>query len=342
MDDATKSTESTVVDAADATDGDAAAAPTPGARSRIGQLFLNYGMVVVLVIFVIIARVAYEDFFTLNNVSNLFSQVAPEAIVALGMTLLLISGGFDLSVGSIFGAASVVFATTSMQMPLWLSALVSLAVGVLCGIINGLIVTGLKVNAFIATLGTSSLFMGAAFVYSNSTAVFSDAPGFTTLGNGQFLGIWITVWVLLVAGVIFAFVLSRTPYGRSVFAVGGNLEAARMSGIRVNVIRISTFAITGLCAAMGGMFVASQTGTGQAILGGNVTLDAVTIVVIGGTSLFGGQGAMWRTAIGILIWGTVTNIFSVLAMGTATQILIQGCVLLFAVGLQSISLMRKR
>jgi ribose transport system permease protein len=313
-----------------------------GIASRLGNLFLRYDAIVVLIVIVIVARLSYSDFFTLSNGSNLLSQVAPEAIVALGMTLLLISGGFDLSVGSVFGAGSVIFATTSMQMPLWLSFLVTLVVGAICGLVNGLIVTWLKVNAFIATLGTASLFMGAAFVYSHDTAVFSDTPGFTTLGNGQFLGIWTTVWVLIGAGLIFAFVLSLTAYGRSVYAVGGNLEAARMSGIRVNAVRISTFAVTALCAALGGTFVASQTGTGQAGLGGSVTLDAVTIVVIGGTSLFGGQGAMWRTGIGILIWGTVLNIFSVRAMGTASQILIQGLVLLFAVGLQSISLMRKR
>lgn len=321
--------------------------PTPAGRrspgAALGSLATRYGVLVVLIAVLITARIAYEPFFSVVNMSNLFSQIAPTAVVAVGMTLLLISAGFDLSVGAVFGGASVVYASLSGSMPLLPAFIATLIVGILCGIINGLLVTRLNVNAFIATLGTASVFSGMAYVYSHDVPIVSTAKGFDILGNGQFLSIWWTVWVLAAIALILGLILAYTPYGRNIYAVGGNLEAARMVGVRVNVVRVSTFAITSMCAAVGGMFVASQTGVGQASLGGwTVTLDAVTIVIIGGTALFGGKGSMWRTVVGILIWGTVINLLSVLALGTSAQILIQGVVLLFAVGLQAIPLMRRR
>jgi ribose transport system permease protein len=298
---------------------------------------LRYGMIWVLILLMAFASTLYSGFFTADNLSNMIAQVAATGIVAVGMTLAIISGGFDLSVTAVFAGSAVVYATLAGDMPLWAAFACTVVVGVACGLINGLVVTKLRVNAFIATLGTASLFSGATYLYSHSAPVLSDAPGFTTLGTGKWGGIWITVWLLIAFIVVFGLILARTPYGRSVYAVGGNLEAARLAGMRTTLIRISTFAITSMCAAVGGMIVASQTGVGQANIGPTVTLDSIAIVIIGGTSLFGGEGAMWRTVVGILMWGTIANVFASLALDTSTQLLMQGAILLVAVSLDSLA-----
>jgi ribose transport system permease protein len=253
------------------------------------------------------------------------------------MTYAIISGGFDLSVGSVFAGASVIYAALSNSMPLWLAFLATAFFGVIAGSINGIVVTKLKVNAFIATLATSSLFAGGTVLFWKGSPVSSDAPGFTTLGQGQWGGAWVSIFVLVAFVLVFGVVLAKTPYGRSVYAVGGNLEAARLAGMRIDLIRISTYALTAMCAAVGGMIVASQTGIGQSNVGATVTLDSIAIVIIGGTSLLGGEGAMWRTVVGILMWGTIGNVFASLALDTSSQLLLQGGILLVAVSLDSLS-----
>jgi ribose transport system permease protein len=316
------------------------------ARLKGGQswtaFLLRYGMVWVLIALTIFANSLYSGFFTFGNLSNMVSQVGPTGIVAVGMTYAIICGGFDLSVTAVFAGAAVVYATLSNDMPLVPAFACTVVLGVLCGIINGLVVTRLKVNAFIATLGTASLFGGATLLYSHAAPVLSNRSGFETLGTGKWGGVWISVYVLGAFVVAFGVVLARTAYGRSVYAVGGNMEAARLAGMRINVIRVSTFAITSMCAAVGGMIVASQTSVGQANIGPTVTLDSIAIVIIGGTSLLGGEGAMWRTVVGILIWGTTNNVFASLALDTSTQLLIQGGILILAVAFDSLARQGRR
>jgi len=298
---------------------------------------LRYGMVWILILLSIFASMLYADFFAFANLNNMVAQVSATGIVAVGMTFAIISGGFDLSAAAVFAMASVVSATLANDMPLLTAYVLTIVVGAVCGLINGLIITQLKVNSFIATLATASLFTGATYLYSNSAPVISSAEGFGTLGTGKTFAVWNSVWLLLILIVIFGILLSRTTYGRSVFAVGGNLEAARLAGMRTTAVRVSAFAITSMCAALGGMVVASQTSVGQANIGATVTLDSIAIVIIGGTSLLGGEGAMWRTAVGILIWGTISNVFASLALDTSTQLLMQGAILLVAVSLDALS-----
>ncbi|MEN2738389.1 ABC transporter permease [Microbacterium sp. X-17] len=306
-----------------------------------GGFFMRNGMVWILILLVILASTLYSGFFSFNNITNLIMQVAPTGIVAVGMTYAIISGQFDLSASAVFAGASVVYATLSNSMPLPLAFLITLVVGVLAGVVNGLVVTKLKVNTFIATLATASLFAGLTYLYSAARPIVSTAPDFRALGGGKTFGVWNSIWVLVILVIILGVVLARTPYGRSVYAVGGNLEAARLAGMRVDLVRISTFCMTGGAAAVAGMIVASQTGVGQANIGATVTLDAIAIVIIGGTSLLGGEGAMWRTVIGILIWGTISNVFASLALDTSTQLLIQGAILLIAVAVDSLARSRR-
>jgi ribose transport system permease protein len=293
-------------------------------------VFLRYGMVWVLVVLVIVAQNLYPTFLTSDNLRNLISQNAPMGIIAVGMTLVIISGGFDLSVGAVYGLGAVTFAKMSPNLPVGVDLVVVVLVGVVAGLVNGLIITRLKVNPFIATLGTSSLFLGAAFIYSNSFPVPVEA-GFDGLGTGRFLGIPVSGIVMILIFLAGGVLLGRTTFGQSVRAVGGNDEAARLAGLRVNTVRCATYVITGGLAAFAGAIDTSKLNIGQADQGASLPLLAIAVVIIGGTSLMGGEGAMWRTVIGLLIIATMTNLFDSLAVTNAVQLLAQGAVLIIAV-----------
>jgi len=313
---------------------------TFGGRERstgqmVGGILLRYAIVFVLVVLAIVSNVLYPGFFEWGNLRNILSQNAPVGLVAIGMTFVMIAGGFDLSVSAIFAAAGVAAASFTGHMPIGLAFLAALGVGLVGGAVNGAIVTRLKVNPFVATLGTASAFSGLALLYSHSQPIVPTHTGFTWLGTARWSGVPVSVVIFFAAFAIGAVVLSRTVFGRSVYAVGGNTEAARLAGIRVDLIRFVTYTITGLCAALGGIIIASQTGVGQADIGANITLDSIAIVIIGGTSLLGGEGAMWRTLVGLLILATINNLFDSLALDTAAQSLVKGVIVVGAVALDS-------
>jgi ribose transport system permease protein len=302
-------------------------------RRRLQTVFLQYGMLWALVILVIAAKIVYPGFFEVDNLRNLLSQSAPVGIVAVGMTFVMIGGGFDLSVGAIFALGAVFYAERADEFGLWGAALTVIGVSLLAGAINGFIVTKLKVNPFVATLGTGSAFGGAAYIYSNSAPQTPDDFNFANLGTNAWIGIPISVWIMLIVFVIGAVVLAKTIYGRSIYAIGGNNEAARLSGLRVDLLRGSTYVLTAVCSGIGGMILASRLGVGQADMGGSIALDAIAIVVIGGTSLLCGEGAMWRTAVGLLTIATLTNVFDSLAVSTNYQLVVKGAIVVGAVAL---------
>lgn len=304
------------------------------ARNAVTVL-LRYSIVWALVILAIVSNILYPGFFEIANLRNILSQNAPVGLVAIGMTFVLIAGGFDLSVAAIFALAGVCFASFATSMPLGLAIVAALGVGVVAGAINGLIITRLHVNPFVATLGTGSAFSGLAYIYSDSNPIFPEKESFTFLGSGDVFGVPVSIVIFAVGFVIGGVVLAKSIYGRSVYAVGGNNEAARLAGIRVDLIRFSTYVLTGFCAALAGMIIASRTGVGSATVGTTITLDAIAMVIIGGTSLLGGEGAMWRTAVGLLILATLNNLFDSLALDSSVQSLVKGTIVVAAVALDS-------
>jgi ribose transport system permease protein len=314
-----------------------AAPPSRGraALSVIRSALLRYAIVCVLIALALVSNVLYPGFFEIGNLRNILSQNAPVGLVAIGMTFVMIAGGFDLSVSSVFAAAGVAFASFAGHMPVELAFVAVLGVGAVAGSINGAIVTRLHVNPFVATLGTSSAFSGLAYLYSHSQPVVADKPAFSALGNNAILGVPASIVIFAVAFVVGALVLSKSVFGRSVYAVGGNAEAARLAGIRVDLVRFIAYAVTGVCAALAGMIIASRTGVGQADIGATITLDSIAIVIIGGTSLLGGEGAMWRTLVGLLILATINNLFDSLALDTAAQSLVKGIIVVAAVALDA-------
>ncbi len=208
------------------------AAPGRTGLQTVEYVLLRYAMVWILLIVVVMATIYYPGFFEWGNIRNILSQNAPLGMLALGMTFVIICGGFDLSVGGTVVLASVLYAGFSNDMSLPMAFAATLGVGLLVGLFNAAAVTGLRVNAFVATLATASLVTAAALIYSDSGPVSSDNPNFSNFGTESVLGLPIIAWVLILSYLVGAVVLARTVYGRSVYAVGGNFEAARLAGLR--------------------------------------------------------------------------------------------------------------
>jgi ribose transport system permease protein len=314
----------------------------PAAKRRLPFDVSDLGMIAALIGVVIVAQIIYPAFLTWTNIRIILSQNAPLGIVAVGMTFVMIGGGFDLSVGAIYAFAATMFAKIAMQNGLVEAGACALVLGAVCGVINGAVVAYMRINPFIATLGSASIFSGLAFVYSNSTPQTPDNPNFMILGQSVWGPLPISVWLLIVTVLIGGFVLAKTVYGQSLYAIGGNETAARLSGLRVGLIRGSTFALVGMLAALAGMIEASRLAVGQADIGGTIPLDAIAVVIIGGTSLLGGEGAVWRSVVGLLILGSITNLFYSLAVDPNIQLVAKGAIVIGAVGLDVWSRARRR
>jgi ribose/xylose/arabinose/galactoside ABC-type transport system permease subunit len=210
------------------------------------------------------------------------------------------------------------------------------AAGAFVGLVNGFLINKLYINAFIATLGTSSLVSAFAYLYSHSQEMLlTQIPSFVVLGQNRILGIPWSVLLLAIAFVVAGVVLHRTVLGRAFYAIGGNRVACQLAGMRVTLLSGSTYVISGFFAALAGVVIASSTGAAQANLGGNIALEAFAIVIVGGTSLWGGEGAMWRTLVGLLILGSLGNLFDSLAMSQEAQLFAQGTILIVAVGVDA-------
>lgn len=303
----------------------------PGATWRV--VVLKYGILFALVLLLVVPTVMYPAFWQPQNLLNILSQNAPVGIVAVGMTFVIIAGGFDLSVGSIYALAATVYASTALQGSLAKAAAFAILVGIVAGIVNGLLVSKLRVNAFVATLASGSIFSGAALLYSRGAPFVVYDEAFKVLGSGRWGPIPISVVLATVIFLAGGVLLHGTVYGRSIYAIGGNDQASRLSGLRVDLIRGSSFVLAGALAALAGMMIASRLGVGQADIGGTVALDAIAVVVVGGTSLMGGEGAVWRTAVGLLILAILNNLFFSLSVEPAWQLVAKGAIIAGAVAL---------
>lgn len=317
--------------------------PSPDTRSLGFRQFArleglrDYGIVLSFLALFIVLSFASNVFFTQQNLGNILDQWSATAIIAVGSTLVVIAGGFDLSVGSIFGLSGVVAAMTAPHVGAWGGILLGVAAGLACGIVNGLLTTIGRINAFIATLATSIMVAGVALALTNGNLITVISPlSFTILGRGDFLTLKYSVWTFFAVTLACGFALSRTTFGRAVYATGGNPESARLSGIRVNFVRASTFAISGTAAGIAGVIVTSRVATGQADSGGlNIALDAIAGIVIGGTSIAGGAGAIWRTVLGVFLLAMIGNGFNLLNVNSIYQRVFQGAIILFAVGVDA-------
>lgn len=295
----------------------------------------NYGIVIFFVILFTVLSVLSNVFFTKTNFLNILDQTAPAGIIACAMTLVIIGGGFDLSVGATFALGGVAAAQTAPHIGIWEGMIVGSLFGLGLGVVNGLLITVGKINSFIATLASSFMFYGLGQVMTNGFLVSVTNPSFEALGNNGFAGVKYSIWLFAAVAVCSTVILSRATLGRYIFAVGGNAEAARLAGIRVNLVRVTTFALSGLAAGIAGVLVASRISQGQADTGSDLTLTTIAAVVIGGTSILGGEGAVWRSVLGVLLLAMIGNGFNLLNVNPVYQQIVEGAIIVLAVAFDS-------
>jgi ribose transport system permease protein len=312
----------------------AAVAPSESSsRFDPANIARQFGIYVVLVVMVIVATIVYPGFLAWGNIKLVLSQNAPLGIVAVGMTLVIIGGGFDISVGAIFAVAGTTAAMVAGSQDVVVAFVVGTLTGVACGLINAIVITRFKVNPFIATLGSASLFSGTILLISNNKPHFVDKPGFQWLGTHRIADIPVSVPMMIAIFIVGWVILNRSVFGRRVQAVGGSAEAARLAGVRTGLVQGGTYVIVGVLAAFAGVISVSQLGVGQGTAGGSLALESISVVIIGGAALTGGEGSVARTAVGVAILATLNNIFFSLAVNNSWQLVSQGAIVIGAVAL---------
>jgi ribose transport system permease protein len=294
----------------------------------------DYGIVASFVVIVIVLTFKSDVFLTKVNLFNVLDQNASDGIMACGGTLVLIAGGFDLSVGAIFAMSGVIAAQSAAHMSPTYALILGALAGLGVGILNGFITTVGRINPIVGTLASSIIIQGVALVLTNGLLVNVTRPGFTSLGQGTVFTLHYSVIVWAIFAIISGFLLWRTKFGRYIFASGGNAEAARLSGVRVSLIRGTTYAISGLSAGIAGVIVASRVATGEADTG-TFPLTVIAGIVIGGTSILGGEGAIWRSVLGILLLALIGNGFNLLGVNPIYQQILQGSIILTAVAVDA-------
>lgn len=294
---------------------------------------LDFGILLSFVAIFVALSIASPVFLSQRNLLNLLEQQVVVGIIALGGTLVIIAGGFDLSVGAVFALSGIATAWGVNSFGPVTGILLGLAVGAVAGLINGLLTTVGGINPFITTLATSIVLRGVCLAVTGGFLVAIQDPGFAVIGRGAVGGVKFSVMILAVTAIVMGLVLSRTVFGRHIYAAGGNAEAARLAGVRVAKIRTWTFIISGLAAAIAGIIVASRSGNGQASIGIGLEFQAIAAIVVGGTSIFGGEGAIWRTVLGVLLLGLISNGFTLLSVPPTFQQIFEGTIILVAVGM---------
>jgi ribose transport system permease protein len=318
----------------------AAAIAAPRVRSprRIrAEHVRDYGIVAFFVALFAYFSIASPVFLTSQNLLNLVNQNATIGIAACAVTLTIIAGNFDLSLGSIFVLSEVLAAYAAVHYGVAWAFPVAVLAGAVMGVVNGLLRTKLGVNSFLATLATALSFGGIALgVTHGGLLITPTSKAFTFIGQHKVGGIQYPVIIFAVVAIILQLVLTYTVFGRHLYGVGDNVNAARLSGLKVNRIVIITFVVTGAASGLSGLIDASTTGSGTSDmggLGGQLALLAIAGVALGGSSIFGGVGSVWRTVVGVLILAMITNGFDLLAVPDYWQNIVRGALIILAVAI---------
>ena len=302
---------------------------------KFGRFLQGYAVLIMIVLLMAALSMMSESFLTFRNLLNILNQNSPLMIMAAAMTLVIIAGGFDLSVGSIFAMGAVSSAWVALHVDPYLGLLVAPLIGLVLGLVNGIAITFLNVHSFLATIATSLIFRGIAIVISDGRLIPVRMDEFTWLGRDKLGGVFVAVWATVIFATLLTVVLNRTTFGRRVFAVGGNEEAAILSGIRTNRIKIATFAIAGLAAGLASAIAVSRISMGQASAGTGMELQAIAAVILGGTSIYGGVGAVWRSIAGVFLLALINNGFNILNADPFYRDLTTGLIILAAIGISA-------
>ena len=301
----------------------------------------TFGSLIGLLLLVAVITSLNSNFLTQANITNILRVASINGLLAVGLTFVILTGGIDLSVGAIMGTAgmfSAYFAQSALGYPWWLAVLVGLGMGFVLGLFNGVCIALLRVPAFVGTLGTMSIATGLTLLITQARPIPSLNPQFLFIGGGN-LGGWLPVPVVIMAVVLaicFALVYA-TRFGRYIYAVGGNRNAAHVSGINTKFVTCSVYVISGLLASLAGVIMSARITSGVASTGSGAETDAIAMVVIGGTSLAGGRGRLWGTIIGILIIQCLSTGLDMLGVHATYQLIIKGFVVIGAVMLDGLS-----
>jgi ribose transport system permease protein len=314
-------------------------AARPRGKTLLGYA-RDYAIVLAFVVLFVVLVFISDVFLTSENLLNILEQSAPLGIVALALTMVIILGEFDLSVGATAALTGVLAASWVGALGVWPALLVAILCACLIGAVNGVFVAYFRIDSFVCTLATSLIIAGTALAITKGFLKSVSDTAFTDLGLDEFLGVKYSIWLFALAAVVIAIVLARSLFGRRLYAVGGNPEAARLSGISLGHVRVAAFAISGLAAGIAGAIVASRTGQGQASDGLAVSLFAFAAVVVGGTSINGGRGSAARTVLGVLFLAMIANGFNLVGVDPIYQQIVQGTIILLAVGTDSWSRLR--
>lgn len=311
-------------------------------RPALGAYLRNYGIVWVALLLFVLLAVTTPAFLSTDNLRNIMDQQSITLIVAVFATIVLIGGGFDVSLSAVFILAPLVALRVQASFSSgWALMLIGAAVGVSCGLLNGVVVTKGRINAFIATLATALVYFGLAYYVSDGSILRLADVDIRAIATTRILGITSSTWIAVVCIVIAGVLLERTRFGRYVFAVGGNREAARLAGVPVDRVLIWAFALAGLAAGMAGSLNAARTLTAKASDDFGLIFTVIAAIVVGGTSIAGGSGAIWRTVVGVFFIALLGNGFNLNGIDPIFQRIIQGVVILAAVGVDAWSRSRR-
>ena len=324
------------------------AAGTRGISEKRGLPVDNLIRYIAIIVLFAIFSITANNFFTVRSVLSLALQTSAITIMGIGETFAIITAGIDLSIGSVIAlSGTIAVMAANAGVPIWLSMVIGLLVGVICGLLNGLMITKIKLPPFIATLGMMMVARGVALTITNAMA-FPAPEAFGQLGNGtifgtgpEFPGISYPVLVMIAVAIIFSFYLSKTRLGRHTYAVGSNEEAARRAGINVNRVKIITYIISGMLAALVGIILASRMATSQPNSATGYEMNAIAAAVIGGSSLMGGVGTIAGTVIGSFIMGILTVGLTMQGANYFMQLIVIGLVVISAVTVDRIRGRRK-
>lgn len=309
------------------------------AKLSFANLYSTYGVFFILVIEFLIFSLASKSFLTLGNILSVGRQMSFTGIAAIGMTLVMLTGGIDISVGSMLAMAGVLCAKLSADvgLPLWIAVVITLLIGALFGLINGAAVTRLHIPALIATLATQTILKGIAYLLTNAVPVKNLSTTYKFLGQGYIFGVIPVPLIITVALYVLAWwYLDKTYLGRRVYLSGGNEEAARLSGINTKWTITGAYVFSGVFAAIAGVLMAARLGSGQPSVGSGFEMDVITATVLGGISVNGGKGKVVNVFVGACIMGVLANGMTMLNINQYLQWIINGLVLLFAVTMSNL------
>jgi ribose transport system permease protein len=301
-------------------------------KKRLMNQINIYRSFLILVVICIFAAFLSNSFLSVSNLFNVFKQITVAGIIACGMTFVILTGGIDLSVGSILGLSGVV-ASGVLQSTgnTGLAVLTALTIGIVCGAVNGFFISHCEIPPFIATLGMMTLLRGCVLIFTKGSPIPVKADIYKFLGKGMILFVPVPVIILILLYLLAHYVLTQTSFGRSVYAFGGNREAARLSGISVKRTEWMVYIINGLLSGVAAVILTARLGSAQSTSGQGIEMDAIAAVILGGTSLSGGTGFVLPTVIGAMIMGIIDNILTLMNVNPHATYIVKGAVVLIAV-----------